>query len=154
MVSEVATVFFGGGTPSYLPTSAILGLIESVKSSMRVGSDAEITLEANPDDVCADRCKALLDAGFNRISLGVQSLNDGMLVSLTRRHSSDAAIGAVKTARESGFENISIDLMFGLPGSADVDVGRYAQARCGFAYGASFVVRASDRVWGLRCTAM
>ena len=84
-------------------------------SSMRLASDAEITLEANPDDVCADRCKAWLDAGFNRISLGVQSLNDGMLVSLTRRHSSDAAIGAVKTARESGFENISIDLMFGLP---------------------------------------
>ena len=112
---EVTTVFFGGGTPSYLPTSSISELLESIMSSMRLASDAEITLEANPDDVHADSCEAWLDTGFNRISLGVQSLNDGMLLSLTRRHSADAAVGAVKTVQDSGFENISIDLMFGLP---------------------------------------
>ena len=112
---EVATIFFGGGTPSYLPAKSIVRLLDCVKTSMCIAPDAEITLEANPDDVKPAKCDAWLDAGFNRISIGIQSLHDPILSALSRRHTSDVAIDAVTTARDAGFSNISIDLMFGLP---------------------------------------
>ncbi len=112
---QVATVFFGGGTPSYLPSEWITRLFDWIDRSMQIVSDAEITLEANPDDVDRDKSEVWLDAGFNRISIGIQSFVDPILVALSRRHSSDVAAHAVKTARNAGFDNISIDLMFGLP---------------------------------------
>ncbi len=111
----VSTIFFGGGTPSYLHGDAIARLLDRVGGSMRVSVDAEITLEANPDDVDRVKSKRWIDAGFNRISIGVQSFHDPILAKLSRRHSSNQAAAAVKAARNAGFANISIDLMFGLP---------------------------------------
>ncbi len=111
----VSTIFFGGGTPSYLHGDAIARLLERVGGSMRVSADAEITLEANPDDVDRIKSKRWIDAGFNRISIGVQSFHDPILAKLSRRHNSVDAVRAVEAARDAGFANISIDLMFGLP---------------------------------------
>ncbi len=112
---NVSTVFFGGGTPSYLPGGSIALLSERLRESTNITPGAEITLEANPDDINAEKTDAWLEAGFNRISIGVQSFNDRILHALSRRHTSDAAASAVETARSAGFDNINIDLMFGLP---------------------------------------
>ena len=112
---RVSSVFFGGGTPSYLSIHSITRLLERVKSTMQIVADAEITLEANPDDVRLEKVKAWRGAGFNRISIGVQSFDDVILAALSRRHSADDAVCAVESARAYGFDNVSIDLMFGLP---------------------------------------
>lgn len=112
---DVPTVFFGGGTPSYLPEHSIKLLLDVIRDSTCLDGNAEITLEANPDDLTVDKAAAWVDAGFNRISIGVQSFDDGILFALSRRHSAAAAFEAVNTAREAGFLNINIDLMFGLP---------------------------------------
>ncbi len=112
---KVSTIFFGGGTPSYLPAHSIAEILDTVRLETDVLSDAEITLEANPYDVNLEEAEAWTAAGFNRISIGVQAFNDKILKSLSRRHDADAAQRAVETARDAGFENISIDLMFGLP---------------------------------------
>ena len=112
---DVVTIFFGGGTPSYLPSESIAQLFDRIDQSMYIATDAEITLEANPDDVDRVKSNGWLDAGFNRISIGIQSFHDPILSALSRRHTSDDAVRAVKTARDAGFDNISIDLMFGLP---------------------------------------
>lgn len=111
----ISTVFFGGGTPSYLPVESIILLSERLREATNIAPGAEMTLEANPDDVNAEKADAWLEAGFNRISIGVQSLDDGILRALSRRHDANQAASAVVTARSAGFENISIDLMFGLP---------------------------------------
>ena len=112
---RVSSIFFGGGTPSYLPSNSISELLRHIQQTMRVNVGAEITLEANPDDLSAEKAEAWLAVGFNRVSIGVQSFDNRILVSLSRRHTADAACQAVETARKAGFENISIDLMFGLP---------------------------------------
>jgi oxygen-independent coproporphyrinogen-3 oxidase len=112
---EVSTIFFGGGTPSYLPTGAIARLTETIRLGFAVAGDAEITAEANPDDCTPERLASLQAAGVNRISLGVQSLDDDLLKVLGRRHDSLQAIQAFRAARAARFANASIDLMFGLP---------------------------------------
>lgn len=112
---QVSTIFLGGGTPSYLPAESISRLMETIDASMQIAPNSEITLEANPDDIDPYKAKAWLAAGFNRISIGVQSFHDPILSALSRRHSADNAAQAVATARDSGFANINIDLMFGLP---------------------------------------
>ena len=112
---EVSTVFFGGGTPSYLPVESIRLLSECLREATNIALGAEMTIEANPDDVNAEKADAWLEAGFNRVSIGVQSFNEEILHALSRRHNSDQATSAVATARSAGFNNISIDLMFGLP---------------------------------------
>ena len=112
---DVSTVFFGGGTPSYLPAESISRLLEHLRQATNIAPGAEITLEANPDDVNSENADTWLNAGFNRISIGIQSFNEQILHALSRRHDSKQAISAVATAQSAGFENISIDLMFGLP---------------------------------------
>ena len=112
---DVSTVFFGGGTPSYLPSGSITLLSERLREATNIAPSAEMTLEANPDDVNAEKADAWLKAGFNRISIGIQSFDDRILLALSRRHGSKQARLAVATARSAGFENINIDLMFGLP---------------------------------------
>ncbi len=112
---KVSTVFFGGGTPSYLPENSINRILDAIRTSTCMDENAEITLEANPDDLTSEKAASWVRAGFNRISIGVQSFDNGILAALSRRHSSDAASGAVKSARSAGFQNINIDLMFGLP---------------------------------------
>ena len=114
---QVDTVYFGGGTPSYLGPKRLAALLKTIRKCYALTADAEITLEANPDsagDVKA--LKALRKAGINRLSLGAQAMDDEMLRRLGRIHTAQQVHEAVSAARSAGFQNISIDLMYGLPG--------------------------------------
>ena len=113
---KVRTVFFGGGTPSYLPDGDIEAILQAASRSFTIESQAEITIEANPGDLDDAACRGLLRQGVNRLSIGVQSLDNGLLQLLGRRHSANDAIAAFQTARDAGFENVNLDLMYGLPG--------------------------------------
>jgi len=115
---RVNTVFLGGGTPSYLPEHHLPRIFEVINSSFVLREDAEITVEANPDDLNQSNCAAWLRLGINRLSIGVQSLDDGMLKMLGRRHDSSRAKNAVEEAQAAGFTNINLDLMYGLPGQS------------------------------------
>lgn len=113
----VDTVYFGGGTPSYLGEKRLCRLLGEIKKDYRVAPDAEITLEANPDSAGEVRAlRRLRRAGFNRISLGVQSTDDAMLRRIGRVHDYGQVIAAAKAARKAKFCNLSIDLIYGLPG--------------------------------------
>ncbi len=111
------TVYFGGGTPSYLGQERLTKLLRAVRKRCDVARDAEITLEANPDSACdAKALRALRRAGFNRISLGVQSADDELLRAIGRIHTFDQVKEAVAAVRKAGFRNLSVDLIYGLPG--------------------------------------
>ncbi len=112
----LASIFFGGGTPSLLDGSAILRILEGVRQRLSLAPQAEITLEANPGTVEHDRFDAYLRAGVNRLSVGVQSFDDAALLRLGRIHDARTAAAAIQAARQAGFDNFNIDLMFGLPG--------------------------------------
>ncbi len=111
----VHTIFLGGGTPSYLPAEAVGGLLDTVRRAFDLEPMAEITLEANPDDCTTPSLRLHGASGVNRISIGVQSLDDRLLAILGRRHDAAQAVDAYRAAREAGFENVSVDLMYGLP---------------------------------------
>lgn len=113
------TVYFGGGTPSYLGPRRLTALLEAVSAACPIALGAEITLEANPDSAASlDTLSALRRAGFNRISLGMQSASDGELKALGRVHTMDQVQSSVDAARKAGFENLSLDLIYGLPGQS------------------------------------
>lgn len=112
------TVYLGGGTPSVLEASALEQLFASFHRHFSLSPDAEITIEANPDDVDAAFCRRLKALGVNRVSLGVQSLSNARLRFLRRRHDAAGAVEAVGLLKEYGIDNISIDLIFGLPGQS------------------------------------
>lgn len=113
----VDTVYFGGGTPSYLGEKRLVKLLKTVKKRYHVADDAEITLEANPDSAEDWKAlRALHKAGFNRISLGVQAADDDLLRRIGRVHTWEQVLSAVAAARMAGFENLSLDLIYGLPG--------------------------------------
>lgn len=109
------TVFFGGGTPSYLPAGSLDMLLDAIQGEFGLADDAEVTAEANPDDLGDEKLASMLGAGINRLSIGVQSLDDGLLRVLGRRHSAREAVDAFNASRKAGFDNVSIDLMYGLP---------------------------------------
>ena len=109
------TVFLGGGTPSYLPDGDVAAILDAAADAFAIHSAAEVTIEANPGDLNADACRGLLRQGVNRLSIGVQSLDNGLLQLLGRRHTADGAIEAFETARAAGFGNVNLDLMYGLP---------------------------------------
>ncbi len=113
--TEIATVFFGGGTPTLLPPKLISSVLEEIRACFKILPNAEITTEANPGTVTAGSLAHLHGAGFNRISLGVQSLFDNELKRLGRIHTPKEAIRAFKDARSAGFTNINVDLMYGIP---------------------------------------
>jgi oxygen-independent coproporphyrinogen III oxidase len=113
---ELRTIYFGGGTPSMLPVENITGILERIHSHFSVSPDAEVTLEANPEDLTRDKLLHLRQIGVNRLSLGTQSFLTHELQWMNRMHTPEQAIGAIKTAQDVGFDNISIDLIFGLPG--------------------------------------
>lgn len=114
------TVYFGGGTPSMLEVSEIKSLLDGIRRTHRVSAQAEITLEANPDDLSLEKLTGLRSIGINRLSIGIQSFDDAILRSLNRVHSAASAIQSVRLARAAGFENLSIDLIYAMPGlSAD-----------------------------------
>jgi oxygen-independent coproporphyrinogen-3 oxidase len=112
----VDTIFFGGGTPTAIPAADEAAILKMAVGHVRVGEGAEITTEANPGTADIAGLAILRAAGFNRISFGVQSFDDALLRSIDRIHSADEAKKAVRAARSAGFDNVSIDLMFGLPG--------------------------------------
>ncbi len=111
----VDTVYFGGGTPSFFGADGLRRIFAELQHRFRVDKDAEVTFEANPDSVSASLLKKLRAEGFNRMSLGVQNDRDDMLQKLGRPHNYEQAVNAVRLARETGFDNISLDLMYGLP---------------------------------------
>lgn len=122
--TRVPTIFFGGGTPTSLAASDLLRILDTVKASFCVDADAEVTTEANPGTADVRELAALRAGGFNRISFGVQSFNDRLLKTLDRIHSSEEAERAVRAAKDAGFANINIDLMFALPRQTMADWDR------------------------------
>ncbi len=111
------TVYFGGGTPSYLGEKRLTKLLKTVKKRYHVAAGAEITLEANPDSAGDWKTlRALRRAGFNRVSLGVQAADDALLRRIGRVHTWDQVLSSVAAARMAGFDNLSLDLIYGLPG--------------------------------------
>ena len=117
---RVDTVYFGGGTPSWYGPEHLAELMSQLRRDWRIAPDAEITLEANPDSVSLPALRQLRRGGFNRISIGAQSANDAILRFLGRRHTWSQVETAVETARKAGFENISLDLIYGLPAQSRV----------------------------------
>lgn len=114
-LGEVSSVFFGGGTPSLFEGRAIARLLEGMARRLTFARDVEVTLEANPGTAEAARFADYRAAGVNRLSIGVQSLDDARLRALGRIHSAADALGAYRLARAAGFDNINLDLMYGLP---------------------------------------
>jgi oxygen-independent coproporphyrinogen III oxidase len=113
---QVNTIYFGGGTPSLVPVDFYVKLLINIKRIFSLDPAAEISIEANPGTVNEAYLNNLKRAGFNRLSLGIQSLNDEELSLLGRIHTAHEAIEAVKMARHAGFDNINLDLIYGLPG--------------------------------------
>lgn len=111
----VDTVYFGGGTPSFFGADNLERILDEIHRHFRLSSEAEITAEANPDSVTLPGLRRMLRAGFNRLSIGVQSDDDEMLKKLGRPHNFQQAKQAMELARKAGFANISLDLMYGLP---------------------------------------
>lgn len=117
----VPSVFFGGGTPTVLPADALVRILNTIRSTYEVRSDAEITLECNPGTAVYGDFVKLRSAGFNRLSLGLQSANDALLQTVGRIHTYDQFLTAFQAARGAGFQNINVDLMHGLPGQTQAD---------------------------------
>jgi oxygen-independent coproporphyrinogen-3 oxidase len=111
----VHTLYFGGGTPSLLTADELLALFDTIRTHYALQPGAEVTLEANPDDLSDDTLSFLRQVGVNRLSIGAQSFNDGILESLNRSHDARQAVEAARRSREAGFTNVSIDLMYAIP---------------------------------------
>ncbi|WP_088653617.1 radical SAM family heme chaperone HemW [Geofilum rhodophaeum] len=114
----LSSIYFGGGTPSLVKGADFAALFAAVKSAYHLQSDAEITIEANPDDLTAEYLDDLLELGFNRISIGIQSFHQRDLQEMGRRHNAQQARNAVELAWQRGFRNIGMDLIYGLPWSS------------------------------------
>lgn len=112
----VETIYFGGGTPSVLNETELSEIINFLYQYFNISTDVEITFEANPDDLTIDYLKVLYNAGFRRLSIGIQSFQDELLKKMNRRHDAKQAQKAIKNAAKEGFNDISVDLIYGLPG--------------------------------------
>jgi len=113
---SINSVYFGGGTPSYASEKAIARIMKKIHNDFNVLNNAEITIEVNPRSAIKDKLNAYREAGINRLSIGIQSQNKDELNTLERIHSADEGLETVRSAREAGFDNISIDFMYGTPG--------------------------------------
>lgn len=116
---KVESIYFGGGTPSLIDCTYIERILLSIHNLFDVSPQAEITLEANPDDMDAEKIQLLKKAGINRISLGIQSFSDSDLQWMNRAHNAAEAIQCLKNLQLAGFTNISADLIYGVPGQTD-----------------------------------
>ena len=114
-LARVHSIYIGGGTPSQLPARALAAILNEVCRLFPVDSDAEVTVEANPDDVTPEWLAALSHTPVNRLSMGVQSFDDALLRLIRRRHTAQQAVCAVEQAARHGISNVSIDLIYGLP---------------------------------------
>jgi len=112
----VDTIYIGGGTPTVLSTNCLSQILQQVHASFSIDKTAEISIEANPGTIDQEKLRALRAVGVNRISFGVQTFNDPLLLSIGRIHSAAQGVESVKMAKQAGFANINIDLMYGLPG--------------------------------------
>jgi len=115
----VETIYFGGGTPSVLTENELTEIINLLNNEFHVLPSAEITFEANPDDLSTEYLKGIYNAGVNRLSIGIQSFQDKHLIKMNRRHNTNQAVESVENAAKTGFENISVDLIYGLPNLTD-----------------------------------
>jgi len=113
---RVHTIYIGGGTPSLLPVGVLREIFSAINRHFTIDSDAEVTIEANPDDVTPDWLLELSDTPVNRISMGAQTFNDQLLVFLGRRHNAQQTDDAVRACMEAGIANIGLDLIYGIPG--------------------------------------
>lgn len=113
---KVKTVFFGGGTPTLMTSAQMQAIMESLRESFYIEETAEISMEGNPGTLTLENLRSYRAAGVNRLSIGVQSMDDSLLSSIGRIHTAAQAVEAMRLARAAGFENISLDLMLGLPG--------------------------------------
>jgi oxygen-independent coproporphyrinogen-3 oxidase len=113
---EISTIYIGGGTPSLLEQTELLQIFETICKNFKINENAEITLETNPDDLTEKKIIELKDTPVNRFSIGIQSFYDEDLKLMNRAHNSTEALNAVKYAQDHGFENISVDLIYGIPG--------------------------------------
>ncbi|REJ82912.1 MAG: coproporphyrinogen III oxidase family protein [Bacteroidetes bacterium] len=118
---KIETVYFGGGTPSLLDETELNKIMSAVYKNFDVSKDSEITLEANPDDLTEQKIINLHKSGVNRLSIGIQSFLEEDLVFMNRSHNAAQAIDSVKASQDKGFENISIDLIYGIPGRSESD---------------------------------
>ena len=118
---KVDTIYFGGGTPTFFGAEGMATILSMIRRSFDVDSNAEITFEANPDSVTDPLLRRLKAEGFNRVSLGVQTDNDELLKKLGRPHDYAQAVNAISRIRHAGFKNLSVDLMYGLPGQTLTD---------------------------------
>lgn len=116
---HVGTLYFGGGTPSLLMQDELQMLMSSITSNFTIVQPAEITLEANPDDLTKEKLDTLKKINFNRLSIGIQSFNNNILHYLNRAHSGEVSIEAVENSRKAGFTNISLDLIYAIPGQTN-----------------------------------
>ncbi len=121
----IETIYFGGGTPSVLAVNQIDTILKSIYLQFKVIENAEITFEANPDDINSKYLGEIKEIGINRLSIGIQSFNNSELKIMNRRHNSLQAVECVKNAQKIGFNNISIDLIYGLPNST-FDTWKYS----------------------------
>ena len=120
-VTRVPSLYIGGGTPSQLPSTLLQEVFRAIQENFTLAKDAEVTIEANPDDVTPEWLAALSQTPVNRISMGVQTFSDSLLRFLNRRHTSHQAIEAVQRCQDAGYSNISLDLIYGLPGQTFED---------------------------------
>jgi oxygen-independent coproporphyrinogen-3 oxidase len=115
----VETLYFGGGTPSRLGGTGVAQVIELLRTRLAIAADAEVTIEANPEDVTTEAVEAWRSAGVNRLSLGAQSFDDAVLRWMHRTHDANSIRSAVESARAAGIDDISLDLIFALPNEID-----------------------------------
>lgn len=125
---ELATVFIGGGTPSLLPAGEIARLLDGIRGCVRIREAAEITMEANPGTLTPEKLRSCSGAGVNRLSLGAQAMDDRLLRRLGRIHTARDVAIAVDMARQAGFDNLSLDLMYALPDQTTEDWLRTLEA--------------------------
>jgi oxygen-independent coproporphyrinogen-3 oxidase len=119
---SIDSIYFGGGTPSLLAPEAIADILQAINQTLSLAKDVEITLEANPGTVSQRSLAGYRIAGVNRLSLGLQTCNDNQLTNLGRLHNRQEGLDAFKWARDAGFDNISLDLMFALPGQTTAEL--------------------------------
>ncbi len=118
---EIASIYFGGGTPSVLKIEEISSILHHLSNCFSVADDVEITLEANPDDLIPEFLEGIKNTPVNRLSIGTQSFHDADLKSMNRRHNSQQALASIQAASDAGIKNISIDLIYGLPNQTLAD---------------------------------
>lgn len=114
---KLTTIYFGGGTPSLLETSEINQILERLSKNYTWEDNIEITLEANPDDITSDKISKLKAGGVNRLSIGIQSFIDTELLASNRAHNSNESLQAVQICQDAGIDNLSVDIIYGMPGS-------------------------------------